>query len=279
MDRQFLSLAEVQIESTKVLKAIDKICSDNGFRYFLAYGTLLGAVRHQNVIPWDDDVDIWMPRPDYDKFIDYCCSHSKDIYPLEILSPLKKEYPYVISRLSNSNYVLEEENVKPYGLGIFVDIYPLDGVGSNYEKALSLKRKVSKYISLCYLSTRTKFTVGRTKKLLYKFVKFPAYLLSRAIGKDYFINKILKIAAVQNYSSSKFIGCLVWGSNGVYSIFNKEDFDNPVKLKLGDGYYCAPSNYDKILKLIYNDYMKIPPEEDRIGYHFARAYLKNKDIK
>ena len=276
----YLSLKEVQTESLKVLKFIDEVCQKNGFHYFIAYGTLLGAIRHQDIIPWDDDVDIWMPREDYNKFTEYCITNADKIRPLELLSPRNKDYPYMISRLSNSNYILEEDNVKPYGLGVFVDIYPLDGVGSNLSDSYALKRKVCKYVSLCFLSTRVNFSIERTKGFFKLLIKYPAYVLAKILGKEYFFNKIQKIADAQDYASSKYVSCLVWDPlSAVKFVFSKDDFVNPVKVKLGDYMFNAPSNSHEILKLIYNDYMKLPPKEDRIGYHFARAYLKNKDIK
>lgn len=277
MNIKYLSLNEVQEQSLQVLKVIDEICSKNGFRYYLAYGTLLGAIRHKNVIPWDDDVDIWMPRDDYNKFVEYCNLNITKIKPLQILSTQNKDYPYIISRLSNSDYIVEENNVKPYGLGIFVDIYPLDGVGSDYSKAISFKRKVYWYVSLCFLSTRMKFSVGRTKGRIKSFLKYPAFILSKFLGKDYFVKKIEKFASLTNYSESSFVTCLVWGPySEIKCIFKKEYFEKSIKVRLGKYLFNAPSNYDEILKLIYDDYMKLPPEEERVGYHFVKAYLKHK---
>lgn len=77
-----LSLREIQLASLEILKVIDSICRANGFRYYLAYGTLIGAVRHHGFIPWDDDIDIQMPRPDYDLFLQYFDGHREELKPL-----------------------------------------------------------------------------------------------------------------------------------------------------------------------------------------------------
>ena len=95
-----LSMTEIQTGSLEILKKIDAICNECNFRYFLAYGTLIGAVRHNGFIPWDDDIDIWMPRSDYDSFIQYCEKNKDNIRPFVLMSQYNnKNYPFGISRL------------------------------------------------------------------------------------------------------------------------------------------------------------------------------------
>ena len=134
-------------------------------------------MRHKGFIPWDDDVDIMMPRDDYQKLISYFKDNSEKLKPLELFSYYNNEkYPHMISRISDSRYILDVDNEADYGIGLFVDIYPMDGVGNSEEEYTSRKKLASKYSSLCFLSTREHFEFGTTKGLKIKIIKIPAYI-------------------------------------------------------------------------------------------------------
>ena len=111
MNKKELSLSEIQAGSLRILKTIDKVCNILNLRYFLAYGTLIGAIRHKNFIPWDDDIDIMMPRDDYKLLIDYFIKHKDELTPLELFSYYNNpKYPYMISRISDNRFYLDVEN-------------------------------------------------------------------------------------------------------------------------------------------------------------------------
>lgn len=271
-----LSMWDVQNESIEMLNQVADICEAEGFTYYLAYGTLIGAVRHQGFIPWDDDVDIMMPRDDYNRFIDYFTINANVLKPLELFTPQNNEnYPYMIARVSNSRYVLDVDNEKPYGIGIFIDIYPLDGMGETIDYAKCLKTKVNRNISLGFLSTRLHYQRDNTKSQLKMLLKYPAFLYSHIRGKNYFFDKIQKTADSVSYAKSNYIGCLVWGSDdGVKGIFKKELFDRTIQVPFGSYKFRIPENYDAILKQLYGDYMQQPSEKERTGHHFYKAYLR-----
>ena len=110
-----LSLREIQLESYNILLQVKRICEHNNFKYFLTYGTLLGAIRHNGFIPWDDDLDIMMPRSDYERFIQFCIDHHDDLLPYELKHyKTCDQYIYPIARLSNSNFYAQYENAKDY---------------------------------------------------------------------------------------------------------------------------------------------------------------------
>ena len=110
-----LSLQEIQKGSLEILRIVAKICDKQGLIYYLAYGTLIGAIRHKGFIPWDDDIDIWMPRNDYKKFIEYFIKHKDELKPYELFSVYNNvDYPYEISRISDNRYVLDVDNEAPY---------------------------------------------------------------------------------------------------------------------------------------------------------------------
>ena len=106
-------------------------------------------------------------------------------------------------------------------------------------------------------------------------VKYPAFILAHLLGKDYFVNKLEKMAAGCDYDSSNYVGCLVWGSDGVKGVFPKAWFDGTADVPFEGRTYKAPVDYHSVLTRLYGDYMQLPPEKDRIAHHFYTAYKKD----
>ena len=137
-----LTTREMQEVSLEILHTIASICEKQHFRYALIYGTLIGAVRHKGYIPWDDDVDIMMPRPDYDRLLHYLKENIADYPHLKVFNREEcLEYPYMITRISDQRYRIKMENEKSFGLGVFIDIYPYDGLGDTKQEAVALGMK------------------------------------------------------------------------------------------------------------------------------------------
>lgn len=270
-----LSIQEVQTISLEILQTIAEICEKEHLRYSLIYGTLIGAIRHQGFIPWDDDVDIMMPRPDYERLLEYLEEHSSEYVNLRVFNPNTcTEYPYMITRISDERYVIKMENEKAYGMGVFIDIYPYDGLGNTKEEALKYGLKGDRLSSLCYQSTREHFAMETTVSILRKFIKFPVYILARICGKNFFQNRLQKLAGKKDYDASKYVGCVVWLSGGYKDIFQKNWFDKTKKVSFEQYEFRVPEEYDAVLRHIYGDYMQLPPEKDRVGHHYYKAYRK-----
>lgn len=273
---QLISMRDVQKGTLEILKKIDKICDEINLKYCLAYGTLIGAVRHKGFIPWDDDVDIMMPRKDYDLFVQYFIEHKEKLKSYEIINPqVNEKCPYTISRISDMRYRLDVDNEEDYGIGLFVDVYPLDGVGNSFEESAKLKNISSKYASLCFLSTRQRVKRENTKSTIKYIIKFPAFIVAKTFGKKFFMNKLYSMAANCDYDSSKYIGCIIWASDdGVRGIFPKDWFKELIDIEFEGYMFKAPKDYDNILKHGYGDYMKLPPKRERIAHHYYKAYRK-----
>ena len=270
-----LSIKEVQSISLEILKVIADICEKLQLRYFLIYGTLIGAVRHKGYIPWDDDVDIMMPRPDYDKLLEYLYANISEYPNLKVFNhDVCADYPYMITRISDDRYEIIMDNEKPYGIGIFIDIYPFDGLGNTKEEALKYGLKGDRLSSLCYQATRNKMKMETTVSLFRKIIKMPVFLFSKLCGKDTFQNKLDKLARVKSYDQSEYVGCVVWLSGGEKDIFPRKWFDEYIMTSYENYTFRIPKQYDEILKHVYGDYMTLPPEKDRIGHHFYKVYKK-----
>lgn len=270
-----LTIPQTQAIALEILHTVADICENQGLRYALIYGTLIGAVRHHGFIPWDDDVDIMMPRPDYDRLLAYL---EKNIEKYPHLKVFNRDtcaaYPYMITRISDDRYEIKMENEKPYGMGVFIDIYPYDGLGTTKEEAVRYGLKGDRLSSLCYQASRDHFAMETTTSTLRKLVKFPVYLLSKLCGKDFFQNKLEKLARVKDYDHSEYVGCVIWLSWGEKDIFPRKWFDETVLMPFDKYQFRVPKYYDEVLRHEYGDYMQLPPEEDRIGHHFYTAYEK-----
>lgn len=270
-----LTIKETQSVSLEILKTVADICEEQKLRYTLIYGTLIGAIRHKGYIPWDDDVDIMMPRPDYDKLLVYLREHIEDYPNLRVFNHDEcKEYPYMITRISDQRYVIKMENEKPFGMGVFIDIYPYDGLGITKDEALAYGMKGDRLSSLCYQATRDHFAIETTTSRLRKIIKYPVYLFAKMCGKNYFQNKLQSLAGLKDYNTSEYIGCVVWLSGGEKDIFLRKWFDETIMVPFEKYEFRVPKYYDEVLRHGYGDYMKLPPEENRIGHHFFKVYEK-----
>ena len=234
-----LTMREIQLVSLEILHTVATICEEQNFRYSLIYGTLIGAIRHHGYIPWDDDVDIMMPRRDDDR------------------------------------YIIKMENEKPYGMGVFIDIYPYDGLGTTEKEAVTYGMKGDRLSSLCYQSTREHFAIETTTSLFRKIIKYPVFIGSKLIGKDYFQKKLNQLVKLKEYEDSNYIGCVVWLSGGKKEIFLRKWFDETIMVPFEKYQFRVPKDYDEVLRHTYGDYMQLPPEKDRIGHHYFKAYRKD----
>lgn len=269
-----LEIKEIQSVSLEILKVVSDICEKEGFRYCLAYGTLIGAIRHKGYIPWDDDVDIFMPRPDYDRFIKYFLENNEHEH-LKLFNPdTCKDYPYMITRISDDRYTIKMNNEKPYGMGVFIDIYPMDGMGQTMKEAVKYGKKGDRLSSLCYQATRKRYAVETTKTLARKILKLPAFVVAKICGKNIFQRKLAALANLKPYDESKYVGTVVWLVAGAKNIYERELFDELILVPYEQYEFRVPARYNEILTRYYGNYMELPPEKDRVGHHEYVAYKK-----
>jgi len=263
-----LTLDEIHKGSYEVLKKIKTICDGNHLRYYLAFGTLIGAIRHDGFIPWDDDIDVIMPRPDYEKFLSYCHIHEKELgnFALKHYTTDKK-YIYPIARFVDTNYIIQYNDAKDYGLGLFVDIYPFDGYNPDDKKSL---RKIKRNIRLIDLCGHRKFI--KSRKWYKTIFKLPAFFFSRFVNLNKLIEKTDKLAQKYPYDTSIYVNCSTW--DWPFFSYKKEWFENSTMHIFVDQQFNVPKDYDKVLRIKYGDYMKLPPENEQKGHHDYLAYKK-----
>lgn len=260
------------------MKQIAKICEEQHLCYSLAYGTLLGAIRHKGFIPWDDDLDIMMPRPDYERLLAYLDDKREEIRPLEVLNiKTRRNYPHLITRISDSRYSLKVTNERDYGLGTFVDIYVVDGIGDTPEEGTKAIRSMMNYPPLIFLATRKYYHFGTTKGWWKRMKKIPAFIYTHIMGKNYFIKKLNQKLDKLDYDHSSYVGIAGWGElpkNPARKVMRKEWLEETMLAPFEDTEFRISRHYDEILRLNYGNYMQLPPEKDRYQHHLYKAYRK-----
>lgn len=276
MEREALSLEETQQESLKILSKIDEICRKENLKYFLAYGTLLGAIRHNGFIPWDDDVDVMMPRKDYLKLKKYFIEHAEELKPFKLCYRENTEnYEYYLPRVVNMDFkYINLFRKKPeMDIGTFVDIYPIDNYGNDRSAKKvfdKIKRKNINYVF--YLSG-----ISPTSK--YKtLIMYPLHIIQRIIkGKNYQyrINKEIDDLISKSFNDSdRYVGIPSW--TFTFKQYKREWLEDHIEKDFEGKMFYIPKFYDDILKMEYGDYMKLPPEDQRKPYHGYKIVKREK---
>lgn len=274
-----LKLREIQQEMLNTIVKIDDICNILNIKYSLAYGSLIGAIRHSGFIPWDDDLDIWMTKYDLDIFMDYCDNHAEDIKPFKLCSRKNIEnYSYNIPRFANLEYeyVNTDEHQAMFDIGIFVDIYPIEGHGDSVQEATEIFEKCKRLNRLysIYINPNSRKNIINT--IAKKIISFGLH----AIYKDkYYIFQEKEFDNLLTpYSKCKYVGCPRWTSNMTLykksDVFDKDGNFKTIKHTFEGVELNILENYDSILKEAYGDYMQLPPEEERHPYHSYKIYKR-----
>lgn len=264
-----LDMKEVQSCALDILVKIAEICESQNIRYSLAYGTLIGAIRHNGFIPWDDDIDLFMPRPDYEAFLDYLKVHPAE--DLKVFNTeTNKNYPFAITRISDMRYIIEESKYKNCGMGIFVDIYPIDGLGNSTEDAIQIYEQTrSLKDEMIYIATETHLPHRFLFTSPYKYIR---HVYSKVRGSNYLLKKIENIVLRYNYNSCKYVGVPLWTWNN--AIYKRAWFEEFINVPFEGYEFKSIKCYDEFLRLTYGDYMQLPPIEERIYHHAYKAYIR-----
>lgn len=272
-----VSQDEVRKVSLKLFDKVSEICNDLGINFWVMYGTLIGAVRHEGFIPWDDDFDIAMKRNDYDRFIDYCVKNEDALSPyyLDHFS-CNPKCPFYIARICDPKYLLKFDNMS-YNSGIFIDLYPLDGMGNNlkyWQSPLNsnyahIRNRI--ILAAIWENNLINPFVGsnRVKKLFRGM--FGTY--AKRHSNLYWMHKLDNISKQFKWEKSKYVGLTGWDRK--VTGFKRIWFAETKWLKFEDRLVPVPGEYKKVLTKIYGDYMKLPPKKEQKATHFYTAYKNN----
>lgn len=274
---------ELQQKERDLLKQYIDFCDKHNLKYFLMAGTLLGAIRHKGFIPWDDDIDVAMPREDYDKF---CELAAKEFTGDTFFQSYKtdKNFPYVFSKLRDSNTTFIEKVYKHVDMnhGVYLDIFPLDGISKHNANKYWLHIKIYLQALIWFLGwpvvlfrkPRLKFFLT---DILIDIIVLPFFLFRINNWSKKAYEKILKSIP---FKKAKLVANIQCGDyRNKKNIYPKELLDEVIDWPFEDLICKVPKEYDKFLTLSYGDYMKLPPKSKQIGHHYSSGYDMNMSYK
>lgn len=262
MDEKLLeSIHNLQLE---MLKNLHQRCNDEGIRYTLICGSLLGAVRHKGFIPWDDDIDIGLPRADYEKLMESLKHKPLDNCLLQDYTT-DPHYYQPFAKLIRENTVYIEgfsKNCKARN-GVFIDIFPLDRIKRPGQTSTKLLRSILRIIMFAIWN---KENCHMQRKGVKKLANFTAAVIS-VLPKSFLVWLQRKLV-VREHKDWDYVGSLFsshYETDRLY--FKISDFDQRIELPFGDIMAWAPRNWDENLSRLYKNYMQFPPENKRNSGH------------
>lgn len=270
MSKPFLTTRQIQLVGLNMLKYFDSLCKEHHLTYFLSGGTLLGAIRHQGFIPWDDDVDVMMPRPDYNRLMELLPSLKHERFSL-LTKIGGYETPYL--RLMDSHTVVLQNGYLTESVPhLFLDIFPIEGLPDSDEDCLSFYKKMRLY-DIMYQSVRkAKFRENERLKLLKTGVH---YLARMTGGASAWCRRFDRAAQKYAFGTTKHSGVCLIAHYGARECMPAEVFAASVPVRFEDGEFPAPAGYDRYLSGLYRDYMQLPPEDKRATHALECRYSDN----
>lgn len=262
-----LSLQEIKQIEFEILKKFKDVCDENCLKFYLSNGTLLGAIKYKGFIPWDDDIDVFMPRVDYERLMQIF--HDDDRYQLFSLER-NLFYRFPFAKLCDMTTVKIETNIdNGITMGLCIDIFPLDVWNSDIKKARRELRKIQKNMFCLNLSKLRKADSHNPLKRILKMVMIRG---CKVCGSKYFIKKIFALASVQKKNHAFYKGCKVWPIYGEREIIPEQVFFDTIDVEFEGIKFPAPIGYDIYLHSLYGDYKMDLPIEKQESHHSFKAF-------
>ena len=264
------TVKKMQAVVLKILCDIDTFCRKYKIRYFLSGGSCLGAIRHKGFIPWDDDGDIMMPRPDYERFIKLFSEECADKYTVGALST-SKDWQRQFARVWDNNTSWKSTSVDDVEMGIFIDIFPIDGLPSN-----KFVRKIH-YALVNVLKGLGNASVKKRYLPHEKYIalKNVARFFVRPFGQRFFTKKMDNLGKMYKFEKSKYVGAIMAAHYGEAETIKKESMSKAAFVPFENKKFPVPIDYDTYLSNLYGEYMVIPKDAEENGY----SHLDHWEVK
>ncbi len=266
-----MTLREVQMMTLDIAKNVHEFCTRNNITYYLAYGSLIGALRHKGFIPWDDDMDLLMPRPDYERF----CKEYKSEKGFKVISRITNKECYVpYARVCEMKRTYVHEDNIPWcneDTGVWIDIFPLDGAEEDFD---IFKKRVNKIFNLnnyCFKWRNSKVPTSMVHGLYSKLkLVVKKILFSHYDPIDKYIRLLKKIELGRTTKCMN----LTAPQYKEREYFNISDFESTVNVIFEGFKFKTMNGYDIFLKSPYGNYMAMPPVEKRQNHSFHKNYWR-----
>lgn len=265
-----IGLNELKRLQMEILHDVDDVCRKNGLRYSLCGGTLLGAVRHKGYIPWDDDIDIFMLRPEYERLIQIINSDTDSKFDA-VTCFTHQNYSKPFAKIQNKETViLENYDRRSECFGVNIDLFPVDGLPAQWKARKKYWRKMrilKRFNSMIYQKHDEK--AFKPKRLL-RLVMFNIFKLFPA---NFLSKKLNRIAAAHPVDESDRVAVSVFGY-GENEEMPSAVFDEIVEYPFEGKKFCGIKDYDAYLGSVYGDYMRLPSANERISKHPQQIFYK-----
>lgn len=275
MKRKRLTPEEYKQVLLGLMERIHRVCEENHIRYTLAFGTLIGAVRHQGFIPWDDDVDICIPREDYEKFCKAFTSDDGRYYILDTSNSFG--YFNNISRACDGSVILKAKDTEDIlNLGAFVDVYMLDRWPADEQERVQFSNELVRAMSnvkyaLPWRIYRTAPLRRKLKMIVHFRRRIKNHLL---VGFKKRIEEKERLLVKYNSENTGFRNFSSGSTKRIQWLMREEDMDKRILARFENLETYIPENYDELLTKRYGDYMKLPPAEEQIPHHHYIPYWR-----
>ncbi len=255
-------LTPEELKQALLAIAVDFVhyCEENGLKYIMVGGTLLGAVRHKGFIPWDDDIDFGMPRDDYNRLHHLMREKPMEAkYKLYSLTAGNSANPFAKIVNTETEIINSANKLHP---GLWIDIFPLDGIENNDAQLLQKKEK--RFHRYAFLMEQASCPYGSGKSPLRRIAKIPVTAFARIRGAQYYGKKIETECTADTVDACAWIALAVWG--GLKGTVKKEQMLSTCDMPFEGHSFKAPVGFDEYLTRVYGDYMTPPPESKRVNH-------------
>ena len=252
---------KAQLLMIKILKGVHRVCAENNIHYFLHFGTLIGAVRHNGFIPWDDDIDVGMLRSEYERFLKIVKTKLDDNFIVQNQTN-DKGFAYCFTKIMLKDTVwIEQSSIKTnkkYN-GIYIDVFPFDKVPVNEQQRTKFfnKCRLINYFTLCKYKINEQKMSDNHAMLKKAFVAIvPKFIFFRV--RDFIFKKYINL-------NSNFLISGLWNKTVKHPL-PEEFYKDLVLHKFEDSEFFIPTHYHEVLSAFFGDYMKLPPESERLSH-------------